>query len=187
MDKGVIQASDRPQVFGYTNREHYENISAVSKERKQACTAHRSSRKAHHPNPLMNAIGQKKHSSTVLLTGTTRSFVLTWRNKDGRYHTTYKRNSMNTSNVADWSMDFYAYNAVPAIMNAWLRSAVNGVGFAPVVAPGAWLKAQPCWWTKFCRINPCVNYCHGWHVVEQCRSNCRGSACKPTSIWALFF
>ncbi len=37
-----------------------------------------------------------------------------WRNKDGRYHTTYKRNSMITSNVADWSMDFYAYNAVPA-------------------------------------------------------------------------
>jgi len=62
------------------------------------------------------------------LTGTTRSFVLTWRNKDGRYHTTYKRNSMNTSNVADWSMAFYAYNAVLAIMNDWLRSAVPTVG-----------------------------------------------------------
>ena len=49
-------------------------------------------------------------------------------NKDGRYHTTYKRNSMNTSNVADWSMAFYAYNAVLAIMNDWLRSAVPTVG-----------------------------------------------------------
>jgi len=44
------------------------------------------------------------------------------------YHTTYKRNSMNTSNVADWSMAFYAYNAVLAIMNDWLRSAVPTVG-----------------------------------------------------------
>ena len=128
MDKGVIQASGRPPVFGYTNREDYENISDVSMERKLAGTAHRSSRKAHHPNPLMNAIGQKKHSSSVLLTGTTRSFVLTWRNKDGRYHTTYKKNSKNTSNVADWSMAFYAYNAVLAIMNDWLRSAVPTVG-----------------------------------------------------------
>jgi len=35
---------------------------------------------------------------------------------------------MNTSNVADWSMVFYAYNAVFAIMNDWLRSAVPTVG-----------------------------------------------------------
>ena len=35
---------------------------------------------------------------------------------------------MNTSNVADWSMAFYAYNAVLAIMNDWLRSAVPTVG-----------------------------------------------------------
>jgi hypothetical protein len=73
----------------------------------------------------MNDIGQKKHASMALLTGTIRSFVLTWRNKDGRYHTTYKRNSINTSNVADWSMSFCAYNAVSATMNGWLRSAVN--------------------------------------------------------------
>jgi len=63
-----------------------------------------------------------------IIARTTRSFVLTWRNKDSRYHTTYKRNSMNTSNVADWSMAFYAYNAVLAIMNNWLRSAVPTVG-----------------------------------------------------------
>ena len=86
-------------------------------EWKQACPEQQHSRKAHHPNTLMNAIGQKKHSSIALLTGTTRSFVLTWRNKDGRYHTTYKRNSMNTLNVADWSMDFYVYNAAPVAMN----------------------------------------------------------------------
>jgi len=35
---------------------------------------------------------------------------------------------MNTSNVADWSMDFCAYNAVPATMNGWLRSAAPTVG-----------------------------------------------------------
>ena len=35
---------------------------------------------------------------------------------------------MNTSNVADWSMAFYAYHAVLAIMNDWLRSAVPTVG-----------------------------------------------------------
>ena len=27
---------------------------------------------------------------------------------------------------------------------------------------------------------------HGWTVVEQCRSYCRGSACGATLIWALF-
>jgi hypothetical protein len=117
-----------PRIFGYTYREHYENIDAVSMERKQVCIAYRPPKKAHHPNPLMNAIGQKKHASTALLTGTTRSFLLTWRNKDGLYPITYKRNSMNTSNVADWSMVFYAYNAVLAIMNNWLRSAVPTVG-----------------------------------------------------------
>ncbi len=60
MDKGAIQASARSKMFGYTNREHYENIVTVSTERKQACTAHRSSRKVHHPSPLMNATGQKE-------------------------------------------------------------------------------------------------------------------------------
>ena len=35
---------------------------------------------------------------------------------------------MNTSNVADWRMAFYAYHAVLAIMNDWLRSAVPTVG-----------------------------------------------------------
>jgi hypothetical protein len=107
----------------------------------------------------MSVTDLNKPYSTASLKGTIRSFLLTWWRKASFYLTMYKKNSMNTSNVADWSMDFYAYNAVPAIMNAWLRSAVNGVGFAPVVAPGAWLKAQPCWWTKFCRINPCVNGC----------------------------
>jgi hypothetical protein len=97
-------------------------------EKKQVCIAYRPSRKGYHPNPLMKDIGQKKHASIALLTDTTRSFVLTWLNKDGRYHTTYKRNSMNTSNVADWSMGFCAYNAVPATMNGWLRSAVPTVG-----------------------------------------------------------
>ena len=29
-------------------------------------------------------------------------------------------------------------------MNGWLRSAVNDADFAPAVAPGAWLKVQPC-------------------------------------------
>jgi hypothetical protein len=141
----VIQASDRPQVYGYTNREHYENISTVSMERKQTCATHRSSRKAYHPNPLMNNIGQKTHASIVLLTGTTRSFVLTWRNKDDHYHTTYKRDSINTSNVADWSMGFCAYNAVPATMNGWLRSAVNDGVSVPVAVPDAWLRVLPCW------------------------------------------
>jgi hypothetical protein len=97
-------------------------------ERKQTCTTHRSSRKARHSKALMNDIGQKKHASMELFTGTIRSFVLTWRNKDGRYPTTYKRNSINTSNVADWHMGFCAYNAVPATMNGWLRSAVPTVG-----------------------------------------------------------
>ncbi len=164
----------RTQVFGYTNREHYESIVTVSTERKQACTAHRSSRKVHHPSPLMNDTDQKEHYFMALLIGTTRCFVLTCRNKDGRYHTTYKRNSMNTSNVADWSMDFYTYNVIPATMNGWWRSAVNDAVSVPVAALGAWLKARPCWWTKFCHINPYVNYWHGWHVLEQCRSNCRG-------------
>jgi hypothetical protein len=91
----------------------------------------------------MNAIGQKKHSSIALLTGTTQRFVLTWRIKGGRYLTTYKRNSMNTSNVADWSMDFCSYNAVPATMNGWLRSAVNDVVSVPVAVPGAWPKCSP--------------------------------------------
>jgi hypothetical protein len=47
-------------------------------ERKQACATHRSSRKVRYLNSPMNAIGQKKHASIALLTGTTRSFVLTW-------------------------------------------------------------------------------------------------------------
>jgi hypothetical protein len=93
----------------------------------------------------MNDIGQKKHASIALLTGTTWSFVLTWRNKDGLYRSTYKKNSMNTANVADWSMDFYAYNAVPATMNGWLRSAVNDVVSAPVAVPDAWPRVLPCW------------------------------------------
>ena len=40
MDQGVIQASDRLQMFGYTKREHYESIGVVSMETKQAGTAH---------------------------------------------------------------------------------------------------------------------------------------------------
>jgi hypothetical protein len=106
-------------------------------ERKQTCTTHRSSRKARHSNALMNDIGQKKHASIALLSDTTRSFVLTWRNKDNRYPTTYKRNSMNTSNVADWSMSFCAYNAVPAAMNGWLHSTVNDGVSVPVAVPDA--------------------------------------------------
>jgi hypothetical protein len=86
----------------YTDREHYENKSTVSVERIKTYTTHQSSRKAHHSKTLIDDIGQKKHAFIVLLTGITRSFVLTWRNKDGRYPTTYKRNSINTSNVADW-------------------------------------------------------------------------------------
>jgi hypothetical protein len=97
-------------------------------ERKQTCTSHWSSRKARHFNALMKDIAQKKHASIALLTGTTRSFVLTWRNKDVHGPTTYKRNSINTSNVADWRMVFCAYNAVPATINGWLRSAVPTVG-----------------------------------------------------------
>jgi hypothetical protein len=112
----------------YTYRKHYKNISAVFMERKQTYTTRRSSRKVRYSNALMNDIGQKKHASIALLTGTIRCFVLTWRNKDGRYPTTYKRNSINTSNVADWRMGFCAYNAVPATMNGWLRSAVPTVG-----------------------------------------------------------
>jgi hypothetical protein len=81
-------------------------------ERKQACTAYLPSRKVYHLNPPMNAIDQKKYASTALSTGTTQRFVLTWRNKGGLYHTAYKRSLMNTSNVADWSIVFYAYNRI---------------------------------------------------------------------------
>ncbi len=126
---------------------------------KQACPKHRFSRKVHHPGPLINATGQKQRCSMELLIGTTRNFVLTWRNRGAHYRSMYKKNSMNILNVDDWSMDFYAYNAVPATMNGWLRSAVNGVDFAPVVAPGAWLKARPCWWTKSCRMNLYASGC----------------------------
>jgi hypothetical protein len=56
------------------------------------------------------------------LIGTTWRFVLTCRNKDGFYHTSEKRHSMNTLNMADWSMDFDAYNAVVAIMSELLGS-----------------------------------------------------------------
>ena len=80
------------------------------------------------PQPFHERHRPEKTRSMALLTGTIGSFVLTWRNKDDRYHTTYKRNSINTSNVADWSMDFCAYNAVLATMNGWLRSAVPTVG-----------------------------------------------------------
>ncbi|MFT6450289.1 MAG: hypothetical protein ACJAW8_002670 [Oleispira sp.] len=76
----------------------------------------------------MNDIGQKKHASIVLLAGTTQNFVLTWRNKEGRYLSTYKRNSINTSNVAGWRMDSCAYKSVPATINGWLRSSVPSVG-----------------------------------------------------------
>ena len=72
MDKGVVQASARSQVFGYTDREHYESMKTVSKERKQACPKNRFSRKVHHPDPLINAIGQKKRDSMALLIGTIR-------------------------------------------------------------------------------------------------------------------
>jgi hypothetical protein len=106
MTKRKIRIYATESRIRYSYREDYENVSAVSMELKQTCTTHRSSRKARHSNALMNDIGQKKHASIALLTGTIRSFVLTWRNKDGRYPTTYKRNSINTSNVADWSMGF---------------------------------------------------------------------------------
>jgi hypothetical protein len=43
---------------------------------------------------------------------------------------------MNTSNVADWSMVFYAYNAVLAIMNDWLHSAVNDAVSVPAAVLG---------------------------------------------------
>jgi hypothetical protein len=42
------------------------------------------------------------------------------------YHV--QKDSINTSNVADWRMDFCAYNAEPTTMNGWLRSAVPTVG-----------------------------------------------------------
>ena len=128
----------------YTDREHYENIGTVSMEWKQACPQLHS-RQAHHPNALMNAIGQSQHASMALLISTTLHFLLTCPNKDGRYPTTYKRNSKNTSSVADWSMDFYAYNAVPATMNSWLRSAVRDVVSVPVAVPGEWPRVLPCW------------------------------------------
>ncbi len=86
-------------------------------------------RKAHHPDLNMNVIRLKKQYSIALLTSITRSFVITCRNKDAHYRCMYKRNSMYTSNVVDWSMDFYAYNAVPVTMNILLRSAVNDGDF----------------------------------------------------------
>lgn len=138
----AIQASDRPQMFGYTDREQYENISAVSMERKQVCTTHRSSRKAHHPNPLMNAIGQKKHSFTALLTGTTRSFVLTWRNKAGLYPAMCKRNLKNFLNVADLSMDSFVCNAAPATRKDWSHSVVK-TRFLPQLRRKA--HGRKCW------------------------------------------
>jgi hypothetical protein len=146
-------------MFGYTDREQYENISAVSMERKQVCTTHRSSRKAHHPNPLMKAIGQKKHSFTALLTGTTRSFVLTWRNKAGLYPAMYKRNLKNFLNVADWSMDSFGCNAAPATRKDWSHSVVKNEVFAPVAAQGAWPKVLACWWTTSFLMSRCANGC----------------------------
>ncbi|MFT4635926.1 MAG: hypothetical protein ACI854_002343 [Arenicella sp.] len=76
----------------------------------------------------MNDIVQKKHASIASLTGTTWSFLLTWRNKASGYPTTDKKNSINSSNVADWSMGFCAYNAIPANMNGCLRLALQTVG-----------------------------------------------------------
>ena len=49
MDKEAIQEPARSQMSGYTNREDYENMVTVSKERKQTCPEQRHSRKVHHP------------------------------------------------------------------------------------------------------------------------------------------
>ena len=74
-DKGVILASAQSEMFGYTKKEHFESIVTVSTERKHTCPANRSTGKSHHIGPLMKATGQKKHSSTTLLTGTTRRSI----------------------------------------------------------------------------------------------------------------
>ncbi len=100
MDKPIIQVSERSHVFGYTNKEYYEIKVGISMELKQACSKHLSSRKVHHPGHLINAIGPKKHYSMALLIGTIQNFMITWSNKGAHYHSMYKRNSMNTLNVA---------------------------------------------------------------------------------------
>ena len=70
-----------------------------------------------HPGPNKKVISLKKRYSTALLTGITRNFVIKCLNKGAHYRCMYKRNSMSFSSVVDWSMAFYAYNAVPATMN----------------------------------------------------------------------
>ncbi len=51
-----------------------------------------------------------------------------------------KRNLVNFLNVVDWNMDFFVCNAALVTRKDWSHSAVNGAGFAPVAAPGAWPK-----------------------------------------------
>lgn len=114
-------------------------------ERKLVCTELRNSRKSHHSDLSMDVISLKNRYSIALLTGITRSFAITCRNKDAHYRCMYKRNSMNILNLVDWSIDFYVYNAVAVTMNDWLRLAVNDAVSIPVSVPGAWLKVQPCW------------------------------------------
>ncbi len=138
---------------------HIENMDNVSMDSKQACPKHWLSRKVHHPGPLITVTSQKQRYSIAFLISTIRNFVITWLNKGANYRSMYKKSSMNILNVVDWSMGSFVCNALPATMNGWLRSAVNGAVSVPAAVPCAWLKAQPCWWTKSCRINPYGNGC----------------------------
>ncbi len=51
-------------------------------------------------------------------------------------------------------MAIYAYNAILAIMNDWLRLAVDDAVSAPAAVPGAWPKVLPCQLTTFHLMKP---------------------------------
>ncbi len=114
VDLVVVQASTRSQVSGYTNREHYKKIVTVSTERKQACLTYRLSRKERHPRPLLECHQPEKKLLYCIIHRYYPEFRAYMSDQGAHYHSMYKRNSMNSLNVVDWSIVFYVYNAVPA-------------------------------------------------------------------------
>ena len=147
------------QVFGYTNREHYESMAAVSTERKQACSKHRSSRKV-----CTTPAPHKRHRpEKTLLYGII-----------DRYYSEFRAYmaEQGRSLPLHVQKEFDEYLKCGRLEHGFLRLQCSTCyyeqlvtfsykrrGFCPSCGSRRMAESAPCWWTKSCRMKPYANGC----------------------------
>ena len=75
----------------------------------------------------------------------------------GNYRDTCSASSRPTSNADASSMVFCGFGARAVMPSTSWRSVANGAVFAPVAAPGAWLRVRRCWWMRSFPNSLCAN------------------------------